>query len=80
MHIRKATREDFDRTWPIFHEIAAAGETYVYLGNIAKEQVLKSWIAVERKTYVFDEDGKILGTTYYIKNNQAGPGGIRYRK
>lgn len=29
MNIREATREDFDQIWLIFHEIAAAGETYV---------------------------------------------------
>lgn len=73
MPIREATREDFDRIWPIFHEIAAAGETYAYPQDIAKEQALKLWIDDPRKTYVFEEDGTILGT-YYVKTNQAGPG------
>jgi len=73
MNIREATREDFDQIWPIFHEIAAAGETYAYPRDITKEQALQLWIDGPRKTYVFEEDGKILGT-YYIKTNQAGPG------
>lgn len=73
MNIREATREDSDQIWPIFHEIAAAGETYAYPRDITKEQALKLWIDGPRKTYVFEEDGKILGT-YYIKTNQAGPG------
>lgn len=73
MNIREARREDFDQIWPIFHEIAAAGETYAYSQDITKEQALKLWIDGPRKTYVFEEDGKILGT-YYIKTNQAGPG------
>lgn len=30
MSIREAKREDFDQIWPIFHQIAAAGETYAY--------------------------------------------------
>lgn len=73
MKIREATREDFDRIWPIFHEIAAAGDTYGYARDTTKEQALSIWMESPRRTYVFEEDGRILGT-YYIKTNQAGPG------
>jgi L-amino acid N-acyltransferase YncA len=73
MNIRLATREDFDQIWPIFHEIAAAGETYAYPRDINRDQALKLWLDIPRQTYVFEEAGKILGT-YYIKTNQAGPG------
>lgn len=73
MNIREATREDFDQIWPIFREIAVAGETYAYPRDITKEQAIKHWIDVPRKTFVFEEDGRIFGT-YYIKTNQAGPG------
>jgi L-amino acid N-acyltransferase YncA len=73
MNIREATRKDFDQIWPIFREIAAAGETYGYSRDIPRTQALKTWIEVPRRTYVIEEDGKILGT-YYIKTNQAGPG------
>ena len=34
--IREATEEDFDALWPIFHEIAAAGEIYGYPRDISK--------------------------------------------
>jgi L-amino acid N-acyltransferase YncA len=73
MNIREATREDFETIWPIFHDITAAGETYAYPRDITKGQAQKLWMDAPRKTYVFEEDGKILGT-YYIKTNQAGPG------
>ena len=73
MNIREATREDFDQIWPIFHEIAAAGDTYAYARDITKEQGQQLWIETPRKTYVFEEDGRIVGT-YYIKTNQSGPG------
>ena len=73
MNIREAEREDFDQIWSIFHEIAAAGETYAYPQDITREQAVKLWIDIPRKAYVFEEEGKILGT-YYIKTNQAGPG------
>ena len=73
MNIREATRADFDRIWPIFKEIAAAGETYGYSPDTTKGQALKIWMDAPRKTYVLEEDGTILAT-YYLKTNQAGPG------
>lgn len=73
MNIREVTRDDFDRIWPIFHEIVAAGETYAYPRDTTREQALKFWVEAPRKTYLFEEDGQVLGT-YYIKTNQAGPG------
>ena len=73
MKIREVIQEDFDRIWPIFHEIAAAGETYAYPRDISREEALKLWMHAPRKTYVIEQDGTILGT-YYIKTNQAGPG------
>ena len=74
MNIREATKKDFNSIWPIFHEIVRAGETYAYPVDTSKEQALKIWVEAPRKTYVFEEKGKILGT-YYLKTNQAGPGG-----
>ncbi len=73
MRIREASAEDFDDIWPIFCEIAAAGETYAYPRDITKDEARELWLAAPRKTLVFEDDGRILGT-YYIKTNQAGPG------
>ncbi len=73
MDIREATKADFDSIWTIFSEIVKAGETYAYPADTNKELALKIWLEAPRKTYVFEEDGNILGT-YYLKTNQAGPG------
>ena len=73
MYIRPATKEDFDQIWPIFHEIVAVGETYAFPRDTTKEQALKIWMDTPRKTFVLEEDAKILGT-YFIKTNQSGPG------
>lgn len=73
MNIREATKEDWELIWPIFNEIVKAGETYAYETDTTKEQAEKIWLDAPRKTYVFEEDGVILGT-YYLKTNQAGPG------
>lgn len=71
--IREATSADVDQIWPIFHEIAAAGDTYAYPQDMTREQAEAIWLDAPRKTYVVEEAGKILGT-YYIKTNQPGPG------
>lgn len=71
--IREATGADFDRIWPIFREIAAAGETYAYRRDITPDEARRAWMEVPRKTFVAEEDGAILGT-YFLKTNHDGPG------
>ncbi len=73
MNIREATKDDFESIWPIFHEIVKTGETYAFPMDTKKEEAAKLWLKVPRKTFVFEEEGKILGT-YFIKNNLTGPG------
>src|SRR5690606_8358101 len=69
MHIRRATPEDFQQIWPIFHEVVAAGETYAFPPETGREQAFELWMRKPRETYVAEEAGRILGT-YFIKNNQ----------
>jgi ribosomal protein S18 acetylase RimI-like enzyme len=73
MHIRQATPEDFDGIWPIFREIAAAGDTYAYARDTTRDEAFRLWMQAPRATYVCEEDGRTLGS-YYLKTNQAGPG------
>ena len=73
MIIREATENDFDAIWPIFHEIAAKGDTYAYPADTDKNEAKQLWMELPRKTFVVEENNKILAT-YYIKTNQAGPG------
>lgn len=73
MNIREATAEDFEQIWPFFREIAAAGETYAYSRDVTKADAFHLWMEYPRKTFVAEENGRILGT-YYIKTNNAGPG------
>lgn len=73
MTIREAKEEEFDLIWPIFFEIASAGETYAYPTDISKEDAKKAWINLPKKTFIVWDKNQVLGT-YYIKTNQAGPG------
>ena len=73
MQIREVTKEDFDAIWPIFHEIVSLGDTYAYSPKTTKDEAYTLWISTPQKTFVCEENRQILGT-YYIKDNQAGPG------
>ncbi|MFD2167615.1 GNAT family N-acetyltransferase [Thalassotalea euphylliae] len=73
MQIREATSSDWDAIWPIFKEVVVAGETYAFDTDLTKAQGETIWLDTPRKTFVFEENGQILGT-YYIKTNQAGNG------
>jgi ribosomal protein S18 acetylase RimI-like enzyme len=73
MNIREAMERDFEDIWPIFHEVASAGETYACPRDTIKEEARRLWMEAPRVTFVAEDQGKILGT-YYIKTNQAGPG------
>lgn len=73
MKIREAAESDWNDIWPIFQQIVSAGETYAYDQDTTKEQARQIWLTSPRKTFVFIEDDKVLGT-YYLKTNQAGPG------
>lgn len=73
MPIREATSEDFDRIWPFFHEIVAAGETFAYPPNATKELGFDLWFGHGHRVFVYEEDGTILGT-YYIRPIQPGLG------
>ena len=74
MIIRQATEADFDAIWPIFHQIAAAGDTYAYSPDINKQEARRAsgWSCPPKPMWL-QHHGQILGT-YYIKTNQAGPG------
>jgi ribosomal protein S18 acetylase RimI-like enzyme len=73
MQIREARASDFEQIWPIFREIASAGETYAYPRDVTKAEGEKLWMELPRKTFVAESEDGILGT-YYLKTNQAGPG------
>ncbi|WP_372807831.1 N-acetyltransferase family protein [Pontiella sp.] len=73
MNIREATPDDFDALWPIIQSVAAAGETYPYPRDLAKEEGKRLWMELPQKTFLAEEDGRVLGT-YYIKPNTGGGG------
>lgn len=73
MNIREASSTDFENIWPIFHEVVSMGDTYGYARGMGLDDGRQVWMELPRKTFIVENEGKVLGT-YYIKTNQAGPG------
>ena len=73
MNIREAAQADFEKIWPIFHEIVSLGETYAYSKDTTKSEALKIWLTTPQKSFVFEENNQVFAT-YYLKTNQAGSG------
>lgn len=69
LHIRKASANDFETIWPIFHAVVAESATYPYAKTTTKKQGYHLWMEVPLATYLAEENGKTTGT-YYIKPNQ----------
>ncbi|MCC3859691.1 GNAT family N-acetyltransferase [Pseudemcibacter aquimaris] len=67
-HIREATDDDWEKIWPIFFEVVNKGDTYAYNPDTPKQEAFFIWLKRTKKTYVFEENGEILGT-YYITTN-----------
>jgi len=70
--IREMTENDFKMFWPTFETIILAEQTYAFDSKMGYEEALQLWLKSPLKTYVFEEDGVILGS-YYIKSNAMGP-------
>jgi ribosomal protein S18 acetylase RimI-like enzyme len=73
MKIREARDEDFERIWPFFREVIAAGDTYAFARDMGRDDARQAWMGVPEKTFVAEDGDKVLGT-YYIKPNHGGPG------
>ena len=71
--LREATEDDFEEIWPIFRDVAAAGDTYAYDRDIEKPEAFRQWMVIPDRTFVAGDRGRVLGT-YYIKKNHSGPG------
>ena len=49
------------------------GETYTLPCDMSKQQALEYWFAPDKETFVWKENGAVLGT-YFLKANQQGGG------
>jgi L-amino acid N-acyltransferase YncA len=64
-----ATHAHADEIWQIFHEVIAAGDTYVFDPKTPRDQALSYWLAPEAHTFVALDGTQVCGT-YILKQNQ----------
>ena len=73
MAIHPATESDRDAIWEILEPVIREGETYTLPRDMSKQQALEYWFAADKETFVWKENGAVLGT-YFLKANQQGGG------
>lgn len=73
MLIRPALPADAAAIWAVIGPVIRAGETYALDPGLSETGALAYWMGPDRKTFVAEEDGRILGT-YYLRPNQSGGG------
>ncbi|MBZ6381792.1 GNAT family N-acetyltransferase [Sphingomonas sanguinis] len=73
MLICPATSEDAPAIAAIILPVIRAGETYALDPAMPEAAALAYWLGDDKRTFVFEEDGAILGT-YFLRANQAGGG------
>src|SRR5215813_10457338 len=50
-----------------------AGDTYTLPHDMNRDDALAYWFSAEKETFVWEENGEVLGT-YFLKANQQGGG------
>jgi L-amino acid N-acyltransferase YncA len=73
MLIRPALPTDGPAIWTLIAPVLAAGETYALDPDISRADALAYWLGPDRKTFVAQDAGRVVGT-YYLRPNQAGGG------
>ena len=73
MNIRLSTNDDRDAIWAILEPMIRRGETYPLPRDMSREAALEFWFSAEKETFVYEENGAVLGA-YFLKANQQGGG------
>ena len=73
MNIRPATEADREAVWKIFQATIAPGDAFVYDPKTPREEAMAYWFAKGTRTYVAEENGKIVGS-YILRDNRPGLG------
>ena len=71
--IRPATDGDRGAIWEIFHATIAPGDAFVYDPTTPREEAEAYWFAKGTRTYVAEQDGKVVGS-YILRANRPGLG------
>ncbi len=70
---RASIAPDWPAIWAIIAPVIRAGETYAIDANMSEDDARAYWCGDDRRTFVTEVDGVILGT-YFLRANQTGGG------
>lgn len=73
MIIREAADADRAGVWGMLKPVFRGGDTYAIDADISRDDALAYWFGPERRVFVAEDGGVLLGT-YYIVRNQKGGG------
>ena len=68
LEIREVGPEQFDEIWPIFEEVARAGDTYPYPMDVSKEEARAYWFMPHARVYHGYLDGVPVASRYIVPN------------
>src|SRR6266550_6625356 len=61
MEIRRAAESDFEAMWPIFRDVVASGDTYVFSPDTSRDDAFAFWFGPGVASYVAEAEGRIVG-------------------
>jgi GNAT superfamily N-acetyltransferase len=73
MRIAEIDASGFARLWPIFHEVLAGGDVYVFPPDLDQATACALWTTSPAHCFIAELDGEVVGG-YTIKPNQPGLG------
>lgn len=73
-HIRRATAADRPAIWRLLEPVFREGETCAVDPAITEHDALALWMDRPARVYVLETSAGEIPGTYYIKDNQSGPG------
>lgn len=74
LDLRRATDADWRQIWPIFHEVTASAETFVYEPDTDEATARSWWFAPEPNQTWLAVDGDTVLGVYIFGPNHGGPG------
>ncbi|WP_425100964.1 N-acetyltransferase family protein [Tropicibacter sp. S64] len=70
--IRPATDVDRPAVWALLEPVFRAGDTYAIDPDIAEPEAIAYWFGPERRVFVAETGGSIVGTYYMVRNQKGG--------
>ena len=70
MEIRRAAESDFEAMWPVFRDVIASGDTYVFSPDTPRDDAFAYWFGPGVVSYVAEAEGRIVGMYKIVQNHR----------